>query len=116
MHDASGNLIHNDIGILLRDKIREHFKKLDIEVNVKYFDTSYAVRSGPCHGADAVFCAMLAQNAVICAMAGHTDMVIGHSAYFTHRADCTRHARAQKIDLTASSGPASGPAPVSERG
>ena len=100
MHDASGNLIHNDIGILLRDKIREHFKKLDIEVNVKYFDTSYAVRSGPCHGADAVFCAMLAQNAVHAAMAGRTDMVIGHwGDHFTHVPIALATRERKKIDL-----------------
>ena len=100
MHDASGNLIHNDIGILLRDKIREYFKKLNIEVNVKYFDTSYAVRSGPCHGADAVFCAMLAQNAVHAAMAGRTDMVIGHwGDNFTHVPISLATRRRKKIDL-----------------
>ena len=100
LHDASGNLLHNDIGILLRDKIKEYFKKIGVEVNVKYFDTSYAVRSGPCHGADAVFCAMLAQNAVHAAMAGRTDMVIGHwGDNFTHVPIALATRTRKKIDL-----------------
>lgn len=101
MHDASGNLIHNDIGILLRDKIREYFKKIGVEVNVKYFDTSYAIRSGTCHGADAVFCAMLAQNAVHAAMAGRTDMVVGHwGDHFTHVPISLATRQRKKIDLS----------------
>lgn len=100
MRDASGNLLHNDIGILLRDKIKAHFKRLGIEVNIKYFDTSYAVRSGPCHGADAVFCAMLAQNAVHAAMAGRTDMVIGHwGDHFTHVPIVLATRERKKVDL-----------------
>jgi 6-phosphofructokinase 1 len=85
VRDASGNIIHKDIGILLKDKIKKHFKEKNIEVNVKYFDLSYTIRSVPAHGADAVFCAMLAQNAVHAAMAGRTDMIIGHwGDHFTH--------------------------------
>lgn len=85
VRDASGNIIHKDIGILLKDKIKKHFKEKGIEVNVKYFDLSYTIRSVPAHGADAVFCAMLAQNAVHAAMAGRTDMIIGHwGDHFTH--------------------------------
>ncbi len=100
MRDASGNLLHNDIGVLLRDKIKEYFKRIDIEVNVKYFDTSYAIRSGTCHGADAVFCAMLAQNAVHAAMAGRTDMVIGHwGDHFTHVPISLATRQRKKIDL-----------------
>lgn len=83
--DASGNLLNKDIGLLLKDKINGYFKTRGIEVNVKYFDLAYTIRSVPAHGADAVFCAMLAQNAVHAAMAGRTDTVIGHwGTHFTH--------------------------------
>ena len=83
--DASGNLLNKDIGLLLKDKINAYFKARQTEVNVKYFDLAYTIRSVPAHGADAVFCAMLAQNAVHAAMAGRTDMVIGHwGSHFTH--------------------------------
>ena len=52
------------------------------------------------HGADAVFCAMLAQNAVHAAMAGRTDMVIGHwGDNFTHVPISLATRRRKKIDL-----------------
>ncbi len=100
LRDASGNLLHNDIGILLKDKIKEYFKANNTEVNVKYFDPSYAIRSCPCHGADAVFCAMLAQNAVHAAMSGRTDMVVGYwAANFTHVPTSLATRERKKIDL-----------------
>ncbi len=76
--DASGNKLHDDIGLLLKAKIQEYFKGKDIEINLKYFDPSYTIRSVPARGTDAVFCTMLAQNAVHAAMAGYTDAVVGH--------------------------------------
>ncbi|MBQ4106734.1 MAG: ATP-dependent 6-phosphofructokinase [Lentisphaeria bacterium] len=76
--DASGNKLHQDIGLLLKKRINEYFAAKNIEVNIKYFDPSYAIRSLPASGTDAVFCAMLAQNAVHAAMSGYTDVVIGH--------------------------------------
>lgn len=83
--DASGNVLNKDIGLLLKDKINAYFKERAIEVNVKYFDLAYTIRSVAARGADAVFCAMLAQNAVHAAMAGRTDTIIGHwGSHFTH--------------------------------
>jgi len=76
--DASGNLLHNDIGLFLKAKIKEHLKKRGVEHSVKYFDPSYIIRSIPARGTDAVFCLHLAQNAVHAAMAGMTNVVIGH--------------------------------------
>ena len=70
-------------------------------MNVKYFDLAYTIRSVPAHGADAVFCAMLAQNAVHAAMAGRSDMVIGHwGTHFTHVpiALATRERKKIKLD------------------
>jgi len=99
--DASGNILHNDIGDYLVARIKDHFKKLYVELNVKYFDPSYIVRSGPAKGTDAIFCYQLAENAVHAGMAGKTDMVVGSwFGQFTHvpipLAICER----KKIDVT----------------
>ena len=98
--DASGNILHQDIGVFLKDKIKDYFKRRDVEVNVKYFDPSYMIRSTPAYGTDAVFCMMLAQNAVHAAMAGRTDMVIGHwHDCFTHVPVALATRERKKIDL-----------------
>src|SRR5690554_1351896 len=83
--DASGNLLNQDIGDFLSEKIEAHFKKIGREVNIKYFDPSYTVRSIPAKGTDAIFCFQLAENAVHAAMAGKTNMVVGSmNNQFTH--------------------------------
>lgn len=98
--DASGNILHKDIGIFLKDKINAYFKERNTEVNVKYFDPSYMIRSLPAYGTDAVFCMMLAQNAVHAAMAGRTDVVIGHwNDHFTHVPIALATRERKKIDL-----------------
>ncbi|MCP3965541.1 MAG: ATP-dependent 6-phosphofructokinase [Lentisphaerae bacterium] len=76
--DASGNKLHEDIGLLLRDNIHDYFKRENVEINLKYFDPSYMIRSLQANGTDAVFCLMLAQNAVHAAMSGCSDIVVGH--------------------------------------
>ena len=98
--DASGNILHNDIGIFLKERINEYFKQHDMEVNLKYFDPSYQIRSVAAQGTDAVFCSMLAQNAVHAAMAGKTDVVIGHwHDTFTHVPIALATMQRKKIDL-----------------
>jgi len=81
--DASGNIKYGDIGLLLKDKITAYCKERGIPVTIKYIDTSYLVRSVPASSDDAVYCIMLAQNAVHGAMAGKTGFVVGswHSYY-----------------------------------
>jgi len=81
--DASGNVLHQDIGLLLKNEINAHFKKLDFPVSLKYIDPSYIIRSVPANAADAIFCENLARNAVHAGMAGKTDIVIGlwHGLY-----------------------------------
>lgn len=76
--DKSGNIKLNDIGIFLKDEIKEYFKSLDIPVSIKYIDPSYIIRSAPAIASDSIFCSNLACNAVHAAMAGKTDFVIGH--------------------------------------
>jgi 6-phosphofructokinase 1 len=75
--DASGNVQHQDIGIFLRDEIKRHFAERGIEVNLKYIDPSYAIRSVPANAWDRVLADGMARDAVHAAMAGRTDMMIG---------------------------------------
>ena len=83
--DASGNKLHNDIGTFLKGEIISYFKEKGIEINLKYFDPGYSIRSVQAEGEDAVFCSLLAQSAVHAGMAGKTDMMVGHWAgEFTH--------------------------------
>jgi len=75
--DASGNIRLADIGVFLRDKIKEYFGQQDIEVNLKYIDPSYMIRSMPANAHDSAFCLLLGQNAVHAGMSGKTDMLVG---------------------------------------
>ena len=80
--DASGNLKLKDVGIFLRQRIREHFATRCLPVDVKYIDPSYIIRSQPANSLDSSFCLMLGQHAVHAGMAGRTDVMIG---YWNHR-------------------------------
>lgn len=75
--DASGNVLHKDIGTFLADSIKAHFKKLKKELNLKYIDPSYIIRSEPANASDQVYCSFLGQKAVHAAMAGKTNLLIG---------------------------------------
>lgn len=82
--DASGNVLHRDIGLFLRHRIEEHFRAKDIELNLKYIDPSYLIRSVPANSEDALLCDSFARHAVHAAMAGCTDVVIGYWNEFIH--------------------------------
>jgi 6-phosphofructokinase 1 len=75
--DASGNKKLTDVGPWLRDGITSYFKSIGVELNLKYIDPSYAIRSVPANPHDSVYCVRLAHNAVHAAMSGRTEMVIG---------------------------------------
>jgi 6-phosphofructokinase 1 len=75
--DASGNAKLHDVGLFLRQRITDHFAAAGVELNLKYIDPSYAIRSVPANPYDSVYCLRLAQNAVHAAMAGRTEMVVG---------------------------------------
>ena len=75
--DASGNAKLHDIGVFLRQKIADDFAKAGTELNLKYIDPSYAIRSVSANPYDSVYCIRLAHNAVHAAMAGRTEMVVG---------------------------------------
>ena len=76
-HDASGNRRLHDIGLFLRHAIIEHFGSIGMELNLKYIDPSYAIRSVPANPHDSVYCLRLGHNAVHAAMSGRTEMVVG---------------------------------------
>ncbi|MDR1042217.1 MAG: ATP-dependent 6-phosphofructokinase [Deltaproteobacteria bacterium] len=75
--DASGNVLHKDIGAYLADRIRKYFKDKGQELNLKYLDPSYIIRSAPANSTDQVFCSFLGQKAAHAAMAGKTNCLIG---------------------------------------
>ncbi len=83
--DASGNILHKDIGVFLRDEITKYFKSRQTPITLKYIDPSYMIRSIPANASDSIFCAHLGRNAVHAAMAGKTDMIVGRwHDMFTH--------------------------------
>jgi 6-phosphofructokinase 1 len=83
--DASGNIRLGDIGIFLRDRIKDYFREAGVEVELKYIDPSYTIRSMPANPRDSAFCLLLGHNAVHAGMAGRTNMVVGFwKNQFTH--------------------------------
>jgi len=75
--DASGNVKLADIGLFLKDEIARHFQAMDIEVNLKYIDPSYMIRSMRTDAHDAAFCLLLGRHAVHAGMSGRTAMLVG---------------------------------------
>ena len=75
--DDSGNLRLGDIGHCLKGDIQRYFDSKGIEINLKYLDPSYFIRSVPATPNDSVFCGFLAQNAVHAGMSGKTNMMVG---------------------------------------
>ena len=83
--DASGNILKDDVGELLRGEIAAYFKKNNVPISIKYLDPSYHIRSISANAADAVFCYLLAEYAVHAGMSGKTNLVIGYwNNFFTH--------------------------------
>ena len=83
--DPSGNVRFQDIGLFMKEKIKNYFDKMDIEINLKYIDPSYTIRSMPANPHDSVFCLLLGHNAVHAGMAGKTDMLVGYwNGEYTH--------------------------------
>jgi 6-phosphofructokinase 1 len=76
-YDASGNLKMEDVGRYLKDQIEKHFKAKGIEINLKYIDPSYTIRSAPAVPVDSIYCERLGNAAVHAAMAGKTKCIIG---------------------------------------
>lgn len=75
--DASGNRLFADIGLFLKNEITNYFASRKKEINLKYIDPSYIVRSAPAEPTDSVYCSRLGHNAVHAAMAGKTRVLMG---------------------------------------
>lgn len=98
--DASGNVKHKDIGVFLKEKIKEEFDAKGFPYSIKYIDPSYIIRSAPANANDSKFCNLLAQNAVHAALAGKTDFVIGFwNDHFTLIPIPMAVAKRKKIDV-----------------
>ncbi|OGP72334.1 MAG: diphosphate--fructose-6-phosphate 1-phosphotransferase [Deltaproteobacteria bacterium RBG_13_60_28] len=74
--DPSGNLKPGDIGVFLSDRIKDYFQNRGMELNLKYIDPSYLIRSMPANYNDSIYCGFLGQNAVHAGMAGKTAMLV----------------------------------------
>jgi 6-phosphofructokinase 1 len=97
--DASGNIRFNDIGLFLKEKINGYFKDEGIEVNLKYIDPSYTIRSLPANPRDSAFCLLLGRHAVHAGMTGRTNMLVGFwKGEYTHVPIRLAVSRIKKID------------------
>ncbi len=97
--DASGNLKFGDIGPFLKKQIETHFKEIEKQINIKYIDPSYVIRSVPASPQDAIFCLRLAQNAVHAGMAGKTNMVVGRwHGHYVNLPMCVVTRRRRKVN------------------
>ncbi len=97
--DPSGNIKYGDIGIFLRDTIKSYFKRADMEINLKYIDPSYTIRSMPSIPHDSAFCLLLGHSAVHAGMTGRTNMVVSFwNHHFTHVPISLAVSQRKKID------------------
>ena len=97
--DASGNILREDIGLLLKQRIKDYFKNKNKPLALKYIDPSYMIRSLPADSNDSAFCVLLGQNAVHAGMSGRTNMVIGYwNQYFVHVPIALTVSQRKKID------------------
>ena len=74
--DASGNRRLRDIGLLLKKAIEQHFHRINLEINLKYIEPSYLIRSVPANASDSIYCSSLGQYSVHAAMAGKTGLLV----------------------------------------
>jgi len=74
--DPSGNIRLLDIGFFMKNAIENHFRKLNMEINLKYIEPSYLIRSIPANASDGIYCSSLGQFAVHAAMAGKTGLLV----------------------------------------
>ncbi len=77
LKDASGNEVKGDIGLYLQDVLKRRAREKGRELNLKYIDPSYIIRSGAANAEDSAFCLKLGADAMHAAMSGRTGMVVG---------------------------------------
>ncbi len=99
-YDPSGNIKLGDIGIFLKDKIKDYLGSKNIPTSIKYLDPSYSIRSRAPTPNDSIFCSQLAQMAVHAGMTGRTGLVTGYSnGQFIHLPMELAVLKRKKIDL-----------------
>jgi 6-phosphofructokinase 1 len=95
IRDPSGNIKPGDIGVFLAEQIKDYFRNRSLEVNLKYIDPSYLIRSMPANYNDSIYCGFLGQNAVHAGMAGKTAMLVsrwhGHYVHIPIKAAVGKH-------------------------
>jgi len=100
--DKSGNKKLQPIAEFMKEKINDYFKQHNKEITLKYIDPSYMIRSVPANAMDALYCMLLAQNAVHGAMAGFTAFTVGlinnRYAYIPIRRICQNSPRVLNPD------------------
>jgi 6-phosphofructokinase 1 len=74
--DPSGNIRLHDIGLFLKNAIENYFKENNLEINLKYIEPSYLIRSVPANASDSIYCSALGQYAVHAGMAGKTGLLV----------------------------------------
>lgn len=74
--DPSGNVRLLDIGLYLKKSIEDYFRKTAMEINLKYIEPSYLIRSIPANASDGIYCNSLGQYAVHAGMAGKTGILV----------------------------------------
>jgi 6-phosphofructokinase 1 len=74
--DLSGNPKLGDIGTYLKARINQHFAEQGTEINLKYIDPSYLIRSVPANSNDRIYTGFLGHHAVHAGLAGKTGLMI----------------------------------------
>ena len=97
--DASGNVKYGDIGIFMKDAINSYFRQTGMEINLKYIDPSYTIRSTAANPHDSAFCLLFGHNAVHAGMSGRTNMVVSFwNRQFTHVPISLAVSKRKKVD------------------
>jgi 6-phosphofructokinase 1 len=103
VRDPSGNLKPGDIGVFLAQQIMEYFCSRGIEVNLKYIDPSYLIRSMPANYNDRIYCGFLGQNAVHAGMAGKSGLLISRwRSHFVHIPIAAAVGKHKEVELDSS--------------
>ena len=98
--DPSGNIKPGDIGTFLSERIISYLTAKNLEVNLKYIDPSYMIRSMPANYNDRIYCGFLGQNAVHAGMAGKTAMLVSRwHGHFVHVPIKATVGKTKDIDL-----------------
>jgi 6-phosphofructokinase 1 len=100
--DPSGNVKPGDIGLFLAKRITQHFSSKNIELNLKYIDPSYLIRSMPANYNDRIYCGFLGQNAVHAGMAGKSGMLISRwRSHYVHLPLASTVGKRKEVELDA---------------